>query len=473
MEKTLGHLQRQMQMRQQETQQFLERSQAPAQGINLVKMESGDDPEAFLMEFECAAEGAMWPKELWPMCLAPFLSREAQAIYQALPRTIAEDYDRLKHAILEHLGVSEESYRRKFRSITLKSSRRLHSVANHLQDWARRWLKPEVRSPEEIVELIVVEQLIQILPTEAKESLRHHQVKSLNRVLQLIEHFFAMSDIPPGSMETNSGVCPPAWEEATLPKVESRATMDYEEQNSGHHISKMEPQDSLLEPAKEDMSQDSEKERGPKKWIMSERKLKHQAGYMSTVYEKGVGRLVNPNRQKGPCTGRTSYTCTECGKSFSQSKYLAAHHKGEKLYTCNECGKIFKESKKLITHQRVHTGEKPFTCGDCGKGFSQVAHLISHKRMHTGEKPYTCNECGKHFGHLSTLLSHMLIHTGEKPYPCTVCGKSFRRSTDRLRHQRIHTGEKPYQCNECGKSFNQSGSLYTHQKMHIIQVVTI
>ncbi|XP_069468446.1 zinc finger and SCAN domain-containing protein 31-like [Ambystoma mexicanum] len=470
MEKTLGHVQ--MQNRQQESKKLLERSHAPAQGINLVKMESGDDPEAFLMEFECAAEGALWPKELWPMCLAPFLSREAQAIYQALPRNIAEDYDRLKDAILEHLGVSEESYRKKFRHITLKSAKRLHAVANHLQDWARRWLKPEVRSPEEIVELIVVEQFIQILPTEARESLRHHQVKSLDRAVQLIESFFAVADLTPESMDVRSGICSSVWEEEGLTK-EAETTMTYEDRSLGPRIAKEEPQDPLLTPAKDDVPQESDKEKGPKKWIMSQRKLKNQDGYLSTVYEKGVGRLVNPSKQKGPCTGKTSYSCTECGKSFSQSKYLAAHHKGEKLYTCTECGKIFKESKKLITHQRVHTGEKPFTCGECGKGFSQVAHLISHKRMHTGEKPYTCNECGKHFGHLSTLLSHMLIHTGEKPYPCTVCGKSFRRSTDRLRHQRIHTGEKPYQCTECGKSFNQSGSLYTHQKMHVIQMVTI
>ncbi|KAJ1136959.1 hypothetical protein NDU88_003372 [Pleurodeles waltl] len=155
------------------------------------KIEPGRDAEAFLVAFECAAEESFWPKDKWVMHLAPFLSKEAKTIYQALPYNTTHDYDRLKDAILNHVGISEESYREKFRNLTFRTGARPRMVAHQLHDWGKKWLKPEIRSPAEIVELIVLEQFIQILPTGASEWLSHQQVWSLDSAIQLIEIYLA------------------------------------------------------------------------------------------------------------------------------------------------------------------------------------------------------------------------------------------------------------------------------------------
>ncbi|XP_069485171.1 uncharacterized protein [Ambystoma mexicanum] len=161
----------------------LELPQAPRQ------MQPQSGLEDFLGEFEHAAEEALWPKKDWPMHLAPLLSGEALAIFQALPCQITEDYDQLKDAILEHVGMSEESYRKKFRSLKFTTGTRPQAVALQLSGLGRKWLKPGIRSSEEIVELIIVEQFIQILPEEAGEWLSNRPASSLDVIVQLIEEY--------------------------------------------------------------------------------------------------------------------------------------------------------------------------------------------------------------------------------------------------------------------------------------------
>ncbi|XP_066469278.1 zinc finger protein 585A-like [Tiliqua scincoides] len=105
-------------------------------------------------------------------------------------------------------------------------------------------------------------------------------------------------------------------------------------------------------------------------------------------------------------------------------------------------------------------------CSACGKSFSSKSSLTAHLKIHTEEKPFKCSECGKSFSQRKALIRHHRIHTGEKPYTCLECGKSFCQSAALITHQRIHTGEKPYTCLECGKSFCQKTTLIRHQRIH-------
>ncbi|XP_067321404.1 zinc finger protein with KRAB and SCAN domains 7-like isoform X2 [Anolis sagrei] len=161
--------------------------------------------------------------------------------------------------------------------------------------------------------------------------------------------------------------------------------------------------------------------------------------------------------------------CLLCRRSFSCQVSLDCHmmtHTGEMPFQGGKCRKITGDGKGLVSDERTHRREKPFQCLVCGKSFHKKLHLTSHERIHTGEKPFKCVMCDKRFNHKRTLTRHGKVHMGEKPFKCLECGKSFIQKTDLARHQTIHTGEKPFKCFECGKGFTQKGNLACHKRIH-------
>ncbi|XP_064205608.1 uncharacterized protein LOC135262523 [Anguilla rostrata] len=142
-----------------------ERQTGPPVALHLPKMTPDDDAEAFLEGFEVAAR------------LTP------------TARTV---YGNLKKAVLDRLGYSPEEHRRRFRETALAGEDRPFAYAQRLLDMARRWLRPEIRSADEVVELVALERFIDGLPAETANWVRCHRPTGLAAAVTLAEDHLAL-----------------------------------------------------------------------------------------------------------------------------------------------------------------------------------------------------------------------------------------------------------------------------------------
>ncbi|RXN23938.1 zinc finger and SCAN domain-containing 9 [Labeo rohita] len=130
--------------------------------------QQGEDIENYLRRFERLARTWRWPEEEWSYRLVPLLTGQALEAYLAMDEERAEVYTDLKEALLEKFNISPETYRQRFRSTTVPAGESPTETYNRLKNLYKRWVRPEEHSKEEIGEAIILEQLLRVLPYDAR-----------------------------------------------------------------------------------------------------------------------------------------------------------------------------------------------------------------------------------------------------------------------------------------------------------------
>ncbi|XP_023567876.1 zinc finger and SCAN domain-containing protein 26 isoform X2 [Octodon degus] len=415
-----------------------------------------------------------------------------------------------------HKGLGQEPLCKQFRQLRYEETAGPREALRRLRELCRQWLRPETRSKEQILELLVLEQFLAILPGELQARVQEKHPESGDEVVMVLEDLQlergeqGQQEGPDRRRKQSVLVEAPA----PLRAVQARQVLP---EYGGQEPKEEEDEEIQIECGKLVITDSCETEESPRK-----KAEPREAHYEDSTLERQQGKPPHsdltecrsthtggnlcdsgvcqdpalPGHQK-PLSRERGHQCHECGKVFQRSSHLVRHqkiHLGEKPYQCKECGKVFSQNAGLLEHLRVHTGEKPFLCIHCGKSFRRSSHLNRHHRIHSQEEPceckecgktfsqalllthhqrihshsksHRCNECGKAFSLTSDLIHHHRIHTGEKPFKCKVCQKAFRLNSHLDQHIRIYNEEKPYKCSECGDAFRQKSGLFQHQRHH-------
>ncbi|XP_023417901.2 zinc finger and SCAN domain-containing protein 26 [Cavia porcellus] len=414
-------------------------------------------------------------------------------------------------------GIGQAPLCKQFRQLRYEETAGPREALCRLRELCHQWLRPETHSKEQILELLVLEQFLAILPAELQAHVQEKHPESGEELVVVLEDL----QLERGGKEQQED---PDQEKQQSLLVEAPEPLGAEQVKQslpgyeGPKPKEEHDEEIQIENVKLVITdscgteESSTKEDEPREAHYEGSNLERQQGakpqhsdlieYRSTpsggkLCDSEVCQSSTLSGHQKPLSREKGHQCQECGKVFQRSSHLVRHqkiHLGEKPYQCKECGKVFSQNAGLLEHLRIHTGEKPFLCIHCGKNFRRSSHLNRHHRIHSQEEPceckecgktfsqalllthhqrihshsksHRCNECGKAFSLTSDLIRHHRIHTGEKPFKCKVCQKAFRLNSHLDQHIRIHNEEKPYKCSECGDAFRQKSGLFQHQRHH-------
>uniref|UniRef100_G3TYS0 SCAN box domain-containing protein n=1 Tax=Loxodonta africana TaxID=9785 RepID=G3TYS0_LOXAF len=91
-------------------------------------------------------------------------------------------------------SLDPESSRQHFRSFYYPEAVGPLQVVSQLQELCHRWLRPEIHSKERVLELLVLEQFLAILPRELQTQIQKHHPQSIEEAVALVQHFQGKSD---------------------------------------------------------------------------------------------------------------------------------------------------------------------------------------------------------------------------------------------------------------------------------------
>ncbi|XP_021091951.1 zinc finger and SCAN domain-containing protein 5B [Mesocricetus auratus] len=432
-----------------------------------------------------------------------------------------------QETVREKPDYNREVWHFKFRSFCPSKKSSPIQCLKQISELCHQWLRPDLHSKEEILDLVILEQFMISMPPELQALVKENQVKSCKELERMLrdhrkprqwsivnwegrlylrrdptvkeaaavedewdhvalsqEHLSSQSEEPPNRGQASPELQNPSEteepstsqrEEALLEKVPESNDPDWQRPEQSPESDSV----RAWEKASVFVPQDPQPAQGPDVMMPQEdAKLDAVPAFTHILEKRGAAASIDlqspcsPSGDDAPASPGGGSRVDDAGDrqlavvAARQPVERVDRRPGQPRFECGDCKRTFLYRSQFIIHQRSHTGERPFECHLCNKGFLQSSDLRVHQRTHTGEKPYVCGVCSKVFAHESTLLGHTRVHTKEKPYRCEHCGKRFSHKGNLNVHLRIHSGSRPYSCEECDAAFRQQATLRRHVKTH-------
>ncbi|XP_053235542.1 zinc finger and SCAN domain-containing protein 31-like isoform X3 [Podarcis raffonei] len=368
-----------------------------------------EDTEGFLASFEQVAEACRWPRDEWVARLQPALSGEAEWAFRSLEAGDREDYGKVKAAILRGDTMSREEQRQRFRRFCYQEAEGPRGAYGQLQKLCQGWLKVKRRSKEQILELLILEQFLTILPPEMQRWVRGQDPESCSQAVALAEEFLQMQQAASRSQEQQA---------PSLLFFQAVAEV----------VAPLPAEEQALSGAKELRRPKQELDGGAVGSLMD--RDASQLGGARLVHEQGGELLGAPPTKSGRWNEEGI-----CSPQEGAERWAKDSAQGWKMNpTAIPAGDLC----QTLAPQRLHKGAGSRQCPLCGKVFTTQSSVKRHLRIHTGERPYKCSYCGKTFNQRVILTNHEKIHTERRSSQGSDGGEGFRKEASIPGNQRIY-----------------------------------
>ena len=102
--------------------------------------ESKDKMDSYLSRFEKYAVANKWDRSIWAAYLSALLKGRALEVYDRLSVADANDYEKLKDALLKNFDMTEREFRKKFRNGRPERSETFIQFGSRLRSYLDKWI---------------------------------------------------------------------------------------------------------------------------------------------------------------------------------------------------------------------------------------------------------------------------------------------------------------------------------------------
>ncbi|XP_059801840.1 uncharacterized protein LOC132378742 [Hypanus sabinus] len=164
-----------------------------SQELRLVPPFEETDVDSYFLHFEKVAENQKWPKEQWVALLQSVLKGKAQWAYAALSmeEEEAENYDKVKEAILRTYELVPEAYRQKFRNLKKGWNQTYTKFAYEKGVLLDRWCTAELVEEDfwHLRELILIEEFKGGISEDIQMYLNEKPNKSISEFARFTDEY--------------------------------------------------------------------------------------------------------------------------------------------------------------------------------------------------------------------------------------------------------------------------------------------
>uniref|UniRef100_A0A3P9JAN5 Gypsy retrotransposon integrase-like protein 1 n=1 Tax=Oryzias latipes TaxID=8090 RepID=A0A3P9JAN5_ORYLA len=158
--------------------------------IPLVPSFRESEVDSYFGAFERIATALNWPKECWSLLLQCKLVGKAQEVCSSLSLDQSLDYEVLKKTVLQAYELVPEAYRQNFRNVVKTANQTFVEFAREKSILFDKWCSAcEVKSLEDLRELILLEEFKKCLPERMVIYLNEQKVTGLMKAAVLADEF--------------------------------------------------------------------------------------------------------------------------------------------------------------------------------------------------------------------------------------------------------------------------------------------